>query len=143
MKEDDVIKGIEAPGRFDATVASEATALRIIRRALPQAVELPPAVAGRPYPSPLAGIKAWYPMSVMFEVYYKPPMNLAKESTLTKRVAALGGRFDFREEPDEQGPGGVCLTYEFDDWQSATKAADLLRRLGEHVEGPVDYGPSN
>lgn len=80
-------------------------------------------------------------MSIMFEVYYNPPMNSAKESTLTQRVAALGGRFDFREEPNEQGLGGVCLTYEFDDWQSAAEAADVLRRLGEHVEGPVNYGP--
>jgi len=79
-------------------------------------------------------------MSCMFEVYYKPPPNGAKESALTERVTALGGRLDFREETDEHGLGGVCLTYEFDDFASAAKAADALRQLGEHVEGPVDYG---
>jgi hypothetical protein len=80
-------------------------------------------------------------MSFMFEVYYKPPANPAKESVLTERVTALGGRLDFREEADEQGLGGVCLTYEFDDLEKARQAADVLRQLGEHVEGPVDYGP--
>ena len=78
-------------------------------------------------------------MAFMFEVYYKPPTNPAKESALTKRVAALGGRLDFREEAGEHV--GVCLTYEFDDRESATRAADALRQLGEHVEGPADYGP--
>jgi hypothetical protein len=78
-------------------------------------------------------------MSFMFEVYYKPPRNRAKESALTERVTALGGRLDFHEEADEHV--GVCLSYEFDDLESATKAADALRQLGEHVEGPADYGP--
>lgn len=78
-------------------------------------------------------------MAFMFEVYYKPPMNPAKESALTQRVAALGGRLDFREQAGELV--GVCLTYEFDDLGNATKAADALRQLGEHVEGPADYGP--
>jgi hypothetical protein len=32
------------------------------------------------------------------------------------------------------------LTYEFDDYNAAIQAADELRHLGEHVEGPVDYG---
>jgi len=75
----------------------------------------------------------------MFEIYYKPPTNPAKESALTERVAALGGRLDFREEADENV--GICLTYEFADWESAAKAADVLRQLGEHVVGPADYGP--
>lgn len=77
-------------------------------------------------------------MSFMFEVYYKPPANPEKESALTQRVAVLGGRLDFREEAAEHV--GVCLTYEFNDWESAAKAADVLRQLGEHVEGPSDYG---
>jgi hypothetical protein len=80
-------------------------------------------------------------MSFMFEVYYKPPVNALKEAALTDRVSRLGGRLDFREEPDGPVSGGVCLTYEFDDLESATKAASALRQLGEHVEGPVDYGP--
>jgi hypothetical protein len=80
-------------------------------------------------------------MSFMFEVFYKPPANPAKEAAVTDRVATLGGRLDFREEGDEHGLGGVCLTYEFEDLGRAAKAADVLRQLGEHVEGPVDYGP--
>jgi hypothetical protein len=78
-------------------------------------------------------------MSFMFEVYYKPPTNPAKEAAVTSRVASLGGRFDYREDPDERGLSGVCLTYEFDDLEKATKAADLLRREGEHMEGPIEY----
>lgn len=78
-------------------------------------------------------------MSFIFEVYYEPPVNPAKESALTQRVADLGGHLDFREEAGEHV--GVCLTYEFDDLPSAAKAADALRQLGEHVEGPADYGP--
>jgi hypothetical protein len=76
-------------------------------------------------------------MSFMFEVYYKPPANPAKESAVANRVAALGGRLDYRENATEHS--GVCLTFEFDDREKATKAADGLRQLGEHVEGPVEY----
>jgi hypothetical protein len=35
----------------------------------------------------------------------------------------------------------VCLTFEFDDRTQAELAANALRQEGEHVEGPVDYGP--
>ncbi len=80
-------------------------------------------------------------MSFIFEVFYKPPANPAKEAEVTDQVAALGGRLDYREDADDHGLGGICLTYEFDDLEIATRAADALRQLGEHVEGPVDYGP--
>ena len=80
-------------------------------------------------------------MSYMFEVYYKPPANPVKEAAVTNRVTSLGGRLDYREGAEEHGLGGICLTYEFDDFEHAAKAADVLRQLGEHVEGPVDYGP--
>ncbi|MHB1424986.1 MAG: hypothetical protein ACYC3I_17575 [Gemmataceae bacterium] len=60
MTEDDIINGIKALGKFDATVGSEANALRAVRTALPYAAELPPAVAGQPYPSPPKGVKAWF-----------------------------------------------------------------------------------
>jgi len=76
-------------------------------------------------------------MSFMFEVYYKPPANPAKESAVTSRVVSLGGRLGFREDATEQAV--VCLTYEFDDREKAMKAAEVLRQLGEHVEGPMDY----
>ena len=76
-------------------------------------------------------------MSYMFEVYYKSPVDPAKEAAVTKRVADLGGRLDYREDGTEHS--GVCLTYEFDDREKATQAVELLRQLGEHVEGPMDY----
>lgn len=80
-------------------------------------------------------------MSFMFEVYYQPPAGPTKEEAVTERVTPLGGRLDYREDAAEHGLGGICLTYEFDNLNLATKAATLLRQLGEHVEGPVDYGP--
>ena len=80
-------------------------------------------------------------MSYMFEVYYRPPADPAKEAAVTERVVALGGRLDFRENAGNNGRGGICLTYEFDDCDAAAKAANVLRQSGEHVEGPVDYGP--
>ena len=60
MTEDEILQGVQQPGKFDATVASEADALRIVRTALPRAIELPAAVAGKPYPSPPRWIKAWF-----------------------------------------------------------------------------------
>ncbi len=78
-------------------------------------------------------------MSFMFEVYYRPPTDPAREESLSRRVAALGGRLDFREEADN-GKVGVCLTYEFDNYESAREAATVLREAGEHVEGPGAYG---
>ena len=75
-------------------------------------------------------------MSYMFEVYYKPPANSAKEAAVTSRVAVLGGRLDYREDATENT--GIILTYEFDDREMALKAAELLRQHGEHVQGPMD-----
>jgi hypothetical protein len=78
-------------------------------------------------------------VSFMFEVYYKPPADPAKEAALTDRVTALGGRLDYRE--DATALSGIILTYEFDSPDSARRAADTLRQLGEQVVGPTDYGP--
>ena len=83
----------------------------------------------------------FHAMAYMFEIYYCAPADPAKEARLTDLVARLGGRFDFREEPTASNNGGVCLTYEFDKWETAATAADDLRQRGEHVEGPQDYGP--
>jgi hypothetical protein len=80
-------------------------------------------------------------MTYMFEVYYKAPADLEKEAALLKRVSKMGGRLDFREEPENNsGPQAVVLTYEFDDRDRADEAAEALRQQGEHVEGPQDYG---
>jgi hypothetical protein len=60
MSDDDIIKGIQAPGKFDAIVGSEAEAKRLMRTALPHGTELPTATAGKPYSSPPKGTKATY-----------------------------------------------------------------------------------
>lgn len=85
-------------------------------------------------------LKAALAMTVMFEVYYKPPSDISREAAMTEQVPQHGGRLSYRE-PEDAGLSGICLTYEFDDCQSAERAAEFLRRPGEHVEGPVDYGP--
>ncbi len=80
-------------------------------------------------------------MSFMFEVYYRPPADPRKEVALTTRVSSYGGHLSYREAPENGGGGSVCLTYEFDDRGQAETAAQVLREQGEHVEGPVAYGP--
>ncbi len=80
-------------------------------------------------------------MSYMLEVYYRPPDDPAREAALADRVARLGGLLEYREAPAASGPGGVCLTFEFDEIEKAEVAAQALRAAGEHVEGPMDYGP--
>lgn len=60
MSDDDIIKGIQTPGRFDATVGSEAEAKRLVKTALPHAIELPAAQIGQVYASAPKGAKAWY-----------------------------------------------------------------------------------
>ena len=80
-------------------------------------------------------------MSYMFEVYYKAPPDPRKEAELTVQISRLGGHLTFQEHPDEYGSASACLTYEFDDRFLAETAAESLRQQGEHVEGPVDYGP--
>jgi hypothetical protein len=79
-------------------------------------------------------------MSFMFEVYYKPPADPAKDEGITKVVSRLGGSLSFKELSCARDTGAVCLTYEFDELDSARRAADSLRLRGEHVEGPMDYG---
>jgi hypothetical protein len=74
----------------------------------------------------------------MFEVYYKAPADPKKEAALRQRVCELGGRLDYREEGQDNA--AVTLTYEFDQLEQAEAAAESLRRQGEHVEGPQDYG---
>jgi hypothetical protein len=80
-------------------------------------------------------------MSYMFEVYYKVPVDLKREAEITGVVARLGGSPDYRETPVGSGTNAVCLTYEFNELESARAAADALRKQGDHVEGPVTYGP--
>lgn len=80
-------------------------------------------------------------MSVMFEVYYKAPIDSAREDTIKRAVAAFRGKLNFREEPSGDASQAICLTFEFDDQQLANQAAARLRSMHEHVEGPGYYGP--
>jgi hypothetical protein len=79
-------------------------------------------------------------VSFMFEVYYRSPADPKKEAALTERISQLGGQLTYREIPPENGRP-VCLTYEFVGRNQAEIAAESLRTQGEHVEGPMDYGP--
>jgi hypothetical protein len=54
------IAGIKAPGRYDTTAASEQHARDLLQQAMPNAIEVPRAIAGLAYPSPPVGCKAWY-----------------------------------------------------------------------------------
>ena len=77
----------------------------------------------------------------MFEVYYRRPRDYEREERLTAQLTALGGRLDYWEESEIPGVCSyICLTYEFDDWLKAENSADILRRQGEHVKGPQEYG---
>jgi hypothetical protein len=60
MVSDAIVQGIRQPGRFDATVASSAEATRLVREAMPDAVERPHAIAGQPYSVPPPGVKKWF-----------------------------------------------------------------------------------
>ncbi len=58
--EAEIIREIQAPGKYDAQAGSEDEARRLLQQAMPDAVELPAAVAGQPYPNPPQGCKKWY-----------------------------------------------------------------------------------
>lgn len=75
----------------------------------------------------------------MLEVYYKPPRDADRERRLLQIVTTVGGRLDYREAIDLDGVNSVCLTYEFDGVAAARLAAEQIRMLGEHVEGPCQY----
>ena len=60
MSEEEIIEGIRLPGRFDVEVESVEQAQRLVRKAIPEAVELPPGISGSQYPSPSAGTEAWH-----------------------------------------------------------------------------------
>jgi hypothetical protein len=80
-------------------------------------------------------------MSFMFEVYHHAPSDREREKRISKEAGRFGGELTCREEPDYEHSQAMCLTYEFNDLDSAERAAEALRALGEHVEGPCDYGP--
>ena len=80
-------------------------------------------------------------MSIMLEVLYHAPTDLERESRIARTVKEHGGRITYKEEPTEDSfAKTVCLTCEFDDSRGAEAAAIQLRGVGEHVEGPMEYG---
>jgi hypothetical protein len=54
------VKEIKTAGGFNHTVKSLDDALATMRKAMPDAVELPRAVAGQPYRDPPPGVKKWF-----------------------------------------------------------------------------------
>jgi hypothetical protein len=78
----------------------------------------------------------------MFEVFYSLPPNKSKEGAVAETVASFGGRLGYRESINGDKTAAVCLSFEFDNLEQAEAAATLLRGQGEHVEGPMEYGPS-
>jgi hypothetical protein len=92
MTDDEVIKAIQSPGRFDATVESETHALRLIRAALPHAMELPRALSGQPYPTPARGIKAWFQLHPAEKIVGNDFPHV-KYADWTKGKKGFGGRW--------------------------------------------------
>jgi hypothetical protein len=75
----------------------------------------------------------------MFEVFYRPPRDLAREKRMTDRVAEFGGRLDCWD--DANGFTGICLTFEFDDLAQAESAVEALLAQGDRITmGPRPYG---
>jgi hypothetical protein len=56
----EIIAGIRGAGRYNATAASEDHARRLLEAAMPDGVEVPPAIAGQPYPNPPSGCLKWF-----------------------------------------------------------------------------------
>ena len=78
-------------------------------------------------------------MTWMFEVYYLPLSDPAREARLAGIVSRRGGRLVFREAPEVDGSHNVCLTYEFASQADAAAAASEMQAAGEYVEGPYPY----
>jgi hypothetical protein len=73
----------------------------------------------------------------MIEVYYKKPESKERERAISSGVSKFHGDMTYRED---DGAETICLTFEFPTWKDASNASTHLRRSGEHVEGPTDYG---
>ena len=78
-------------------------------------------------------------MTWMYEVFYLPPTDAARDERLTSVVARHGGRVVFREAPEVDGSRNVCLTCEFAELDRAEAAARELQAAGEYVERPYQY----
>jgi hypothetical protein len=103
--EADHVNGVKAPGKYDATVGSEAEARRIVRQAPPHAQEVPPAVTGQPYASPPKGVKAWFQVHPA-EPDVGNPLPHIKYADWTRGKKGSGGSWGHLFFPPTQSGGG-------------------------------------
>ena len=85
--EAEIVKGITTPGRYDVTVGSEGEAWRLLQQAMPNAVELPPAVPGQPYPKPPPGCKSGINCILLNQMSATPDLTLSTQTGLVVRKA--------------------------------------------------------
>ena len=76
-------------------------------------------------------------MSVMIEIYYHKPSDLQREKTINDFLRIHQGKVTYREDGRDET---ICLTAEFQTREDAQAATAALQEIGEHVEGPSDYG---
>ncbi len=75
-------------------------------------------------------------MSVMIEIWLANPIEQDRESAVEKTISDLRGKTTFRENDLKS----TVLTIEFTDLESANQAEPVLRKLSDHLEGPMEYG---
>jgi hypothetical protein len=75
----------------------------------------------------------------IFEVYYDPPSDPAREERIARVAARYGGQLVFRDAPEGDDSPNAYLTYWFKTRADAEGAAAELRASGERVEEPYPY----
>lgn len=78
-------------------------------------------------------------MSAMIEIFYRKPVDATHEQKIISIVTNHEGSVTYKEDDTQES---ICLTAEFDSWENAIAATATLRKIGEYVEGPADYGNS-
>ncbi len=76
-------------------------------------------------------------MSAMIEVYLKDN-QIKFKNEVVEAARNLAGTCSFEESSGSDGKA-LCLTLEFDQWDSAEKASSLFRNREFYVEGPYNY----
>jgi hypothetical protein len=95
--EAEIIKGIQGAGRYNASVYSEAEARRLLQQAMPDAIELPPATAGLPYPNTPPGCKKWYQLHPPEPIvgHVRPHFKYADWTRGKKGIGGSWGHIEF------------------------------------------------
>ena len=75
-------------------------------------------------------------MSVMIEAWLATPVDAERETQISATLARIRGRETYRELE----LNSICITIEFDDWETARNAVDAIQRFSTHIEGPMEYG---